>query len=173
VERGGVLARRSSGQGADDELFGPGELVALRPSDGWIELGAVGDTVVYALAGSALHELITAGARHQTDDRSDGQRDALSGFDRSLLAAIGMIASTDPLCCTRDTTIRDAAVAMTDRRFGSIVVIDADGKGVGIVTNTDIRRRVVAEGRQLSEPVGARGVSSDVVVACPSPGACA
>lgn len=50
------------------------------------------------------------------------------------------------LTCSPDAKVMDAARAMTQRGVGSIVVVDTDGRPVGILTDTDLRKRVVAVG---------------------------
>jgi CBS domain-containing protein len=49
-----------------------------------------------------------------------------------------------------DTTVRKAAKQMRDDRVGSLLVIK-NGDVVGIVTETDIVRRAVAQGSDLSK----------------------
>ena len=57
--------------------------------------------------------------------------------------------------CPPDTTVDVAARRMRDDRVGSIVVTAADGRAVGIVTDRDLRDRVVAAGLAPSTPVAA------------------
>lgn len=53
----------------------------------------------------------------------------------------------DVLTCAPTTSVREAAERMRARRVGSMVVVDAARRPVGIVTNTDLRDRVVALAR--------------------------
>lgn len=48
------------------------------------------------------------------------------------------------LTCGRTATVRAAASQMTERRVGSILVVDDGGRPVGIVTDADLRVKVVA-----------------------------
>jgi CBS domain-containing protein len=57
------------------------------------------------------------------------------------------------LICLPATTIRAAARQMTQRRVGSVVVVESSGAPLGILTDTDLRVRVVAQGRSLDQPV--------------------
>jgi len=50
------------------------------------------------------------------------------------------------LTCRPDASVRDAAVQMSARRVGSVLVVDEEGCPVGIVTDVDLREKVVAEG---------------------------
>ena len=63
--------------------------------------------------------------------------------------------SQDVLTCQRDTTIQQAAKEMSHRKVGSIVVIDDRGFPQGIVTDTDLRNKVVATALSLEERIGA------------------
>jgi len=49
-----------------------------------------------------------------------------------------------------DTSVRKAARLMREEKIGSLVV-EKNGENVGIVTDTDIVRRAVAEGSDLSK----------------------
>ncbi|MFH1136115.1 MAG: putative nucleotidyltransferase substrate binding domain-containing protein [Pseudomonadota bacterium] len=50
------------------------------------------------------------------------------------------------LTCRPDASIRQATQAMTVRGVGSIVVVGDDGRPLGLVTDTDLRTRVLAAG---------------------------
>ncbi len=54
---------------------------------------------------------------------------------------------------TRTMSLRDVAATMRDGDMGSIPVIDG-GKLVGIVTDRDIVVRAVADGKDVSSPIG-------------------
>ena len=56
----------------------------------------------------------------------------------------------DVLTCTPKTTIRHAASLMSQRNVGSILIVDEDNLPLGIVTDSDLRSKVVAEGRAVS-----------------------
>jgi CBS domain-containing protein len=57
------------------------------------------------------------------------------------------------LTCTRNTTVRQAALDMNQRKVGSIVVVDDEGGPLGMVTDTDLRSRVLAQGLSAYTPV--------------------
>jgi CBS domain-containing protein len=78
---------------------------------------------------------------------------------RSLLAR-------PPVTCHRDTTIQDATRLMAEHGVGSVIVLDADGRPEGIVTDRDLRERVLAAGRPAEERV-TRVMSSPVVGVSP------
>lgn len=50
-----------------------------------------------------------------------------------------------------ETSVLDAAKVMNDHRIGSLVVVGHEGGIVGIVTERDFLRRVIADGRDPAE----------------------
>jgi CBS domain-containing protein len=58
-----------------------------------------------------------------------------------------------PVLCEPSEPLREAAVRMTDEGVSAILVKLGDGE-LGIVTDRDLRSRVVAAGRSLDTPVG-------------------
>jgi CBS domain-containing protein len=52
-----------------------------------------------------------------------------------------------PLTCAPDTTVFDAVTRMADKNYGSVVVIDAGQKVIGIVTERDVMNKIVAKQR--------------------------
>jgi dTDP-glucose pyrophosphorylase/CBS domain-containing protein len=65
-----------------------------------------------------------------------------------------MYTDLDTLCITKDGTIREAASRIDRSRLGIVLVIDADGKLVGTVTDGDLRRTMLA-GLPLDSPLQA------------------
>ncbi len=59
------------------------------------------------------------------------------------------------LTCPAEETIREAAVAMTEHGFGSIVIADGANTPVGILTDRDLRSKVVTGLHAADEPVSA------------------
>ena len=58
-----------------------------------------------------------------------------------------------PLSCGADTTISQAVVVMAQRRSSAIAVTGAAGEPIGIVTDHDLRERVLAAGLDPRRPV--------------------
>ena len=50
----------------------------------------------------------------------------------------------DPLTCGPDTTVLNAVKRMADKNFGSIIVVDGDRRVLGLMTERDIFKRVMA-----------------------------
>ena len=62
--------------------------------------------------------------------------------DRKEFAAKG-----PPLTCSAQTSVYDAVIQMSDKNFGSIIIVDEDRRVKGMMTERDIFRRVIAEDR--------------------------
>src|SRR5262245_26743985 len=81
---------------------------------------------------------------------------------RDLLSVKGSHVNT----IGRGATVLDAAVLMNDFKIGALVVIE-QGKVVGIVTERDVLRRVVAERRDPAGVIVAEVMTHDIVVCGP------
>lgn len=61
--------------------------------------------------------------------------------------------STDVLTCLSEETIENAAKKMSERGVGSIVVVDEYYHPLGIITDKDLRNRVLAAGKSPAQAV--------------------
>jgi len=59
----------------------------------------------------------------------------------------------EPITLPSTTSIRETANVMAEQRISSMLVVD-DGKLIGIVTDRDLRTRVIAAGRPYEDPLG-------------------
>jgi len=75
--------------------------------------------------------------------------------EHSLAARLGSLPRKPLLCCAVDTPLADALGQMHSRRVGSVLVVDADGKAVGIVSRHDILGRVTLAQRPLGDAISA------------------
>ncbi len=66
---------------------------------------------------------------------------------------IGEIASHPVITIPAEASIREAAIAMNRDRISSLIVTDDAGIPAGIITDKDLRERVVGPGRDYAEPV--------------------
>jgi CBS domain-containing protein len=73
--------------------------------------------------------------------------------------------TTDPVCCTADTSLPDVARMMVDRDCGEIPVVDNNSSKVpiGVVTDRDIVCRTVANGLNPVELTAADCMSKPIV----------
>lgn len=63
------------------------------------------------------------------------------------------IATKDLISVPENTSIKDAAKIMCENSISSLIVMDEQGIPVGIITDKDLRRKVVASARNVDEPV--------------------
>jgi len=77
------------------------------------------------------------------------------GSDRLLFTTqIGDIATKKVVTIEQGATIQDAAHRMSINKVSSLIIIDSDSLPAGIVTDRDLREKVVARGRDVNEPIG-------------------
>jgi CBS domain-containing protein len=67
------------------------------------------------------------------------------------MTRLGALVDRPPVVVSPDATIADAATAMTEAHANAALVDAADG--IGIVTDADLRERVLASGRAADEPI--------------------
>ncbi len=61
-----------------------------------------------------------------------------------LTASVGSLAVRPLVSCAREATVAEAARRMADFDTASVVFLDGSGRPAGILTDADLRRRVVA-----------------------------
>jgi CBS domain-containing protein len=66
---------------------------------------------------------------------------------------VGDIAAKNVITVRDDATIREAAQQMSKHRISSLVVVDRTQLPVGIVTDRDLREKVVSRARPVGDPV--------------------
>ena len=82
-------------------------------------------------------------------NRSDGIDSSTQFFNLQ----VENIYHKDILSCSEDTPIRQAASLMSDRKCSSIFVKNSEGDYTGVVTDTDLRSKVIAEAHDISGPI--------------------
>lgn len=76
------------------------------------------------------------------------------GSDRLLFTTrVEDIATKEVVSASEDMTVQEAARIMAESRISSLVILDANNLPSGIVTDRDLREKVVAKGRDVREPV--------------------
>ena len=76
------------------------------------------------------------------------------GSDRILFTSrVADIAIKDLVAVHEDATIQEAAHVMAHHKVSSLVIYDMNNFPVGIVTDRDLREKVVAKGRSVSDQV--------------------
>ena len=80
----------------------------------------------------------------------------LGNGHRILFATpVGELVHRDPVATRGSTSIQEAARLMVAQGISSLVVTDGAGSPIGIMTDRDLREKIVAEGRDLEDPVSA------------------
>ncbi|MBV9363082.1 MAG: CBS domain-containing protein [Solirubrobacterales bacterium] len=155
----------------EGECFGHASMLSGLPTG--FEARAGEDTLCYRIPAEVAQESLSrpAGlrfvARSLLDLRSEAAAAAViteRGID-PLLQSVGSLLRGDPVVCRSEMTIRGAAKMMTDGHATSVVV-DLGNGSLGILTDRDLRTRVVANGLAGDTPVSA--VMSAPAYTCPS-----
>jgi CBS domain-containing protein len=163
VVRGGAVEIVFDGRVLDllgeGELFGHASMLSGLPTG--FEARAGEDTVCYRIPAPIAQEPLSrpAGlrfvARSLLDIRYEGGAAVATepGVDPPL-QPVGSLLRGDPVVCRPDTPIRDVAELMTAAHVTSAVV-DLGDDALGILTDHDLRSRVVAHGLAGDTPVSA------------------
>jgi CBS domain-containing protein len=119
---------------------------------------AAEDTLCYLIDANVASEVLRTGEGIAFVAGSVRRR--IARVDASLRADIdpvryrevGSIVRRPPVTCEPSTTVADAAALMARERISSLLIPSSDG-AVGILTDRDLRSRVVAERRTGDTPV--------------------
>lgn len=80
---------------------------------------------------------------------------ALGESERLLFTtSVGELSTREPVAAAAGISIKNAAGIMSRNRVSSLVLTDAAGAPVGIITDRDLRDKVTAVARDTAEPVG-------------------
>ncbi len=83
----------------------------------------------------------------------DSNREGLMEMAVQMRGRASELMNPKVFTCAPEVTIREAAIQMTRKEVGSIVVADGSGNPLGLVTDTDLRTRVLAVGLSPDAPV--------------------
>lgn len=165
-DNGTLVARGGEGTG-----FGT---TALGGQPSRFDVDAIEDSLLLVMPEPVFRELAAAHTVVQeffSQQRAARLRHALQTMphtDRSsavLQTRLRDLLRRAPITTTADTTIREAVQLMARERVSSLLVVEGD-RLVGIVTDRDLRTRVLAVGRDPAEPVSAI-MTADPVTAGP------
>ena len=83
---------------------------------------------------------------------------------------ISEIMTSNPTCCTPDTTLKDAARMMAECDCGEIPVCDSNDKGhvIGVITDRDITCRAVAQGLDVNKTPVSKCMTTPVISSSPN-----
>ncbi len=176
VYRGRVQLWAADDDAEPIETLHPGEILgyrALLTGEGVQFTARSADrTVLVRLPGRAARPVFArpAGASYLAGQVTTGSGQPRSPFESVLgRRPVGELLHADPVLVDGGTTVRDAVRRMTDEQSSYVLIPLGDGDH-GIFTDRDLRTRVVAADRSVSEPVRnvmsapARVVTDDRVV---------
>ncbi|HEX2540391.1 MAG TPA: DUF294 nucleotidyltransferase-like domain-containing protein [Caldimonas sp.] len=169
VRRGSVSSRRPADPGsrveyAAGDLFPVGAVLAERPvsssyvanDDTFCLLAPVGLVRAVAEKSPPFADFLSGRAAQLLDLSRRALQAAYASqaaTEQSLETPLDSLPPRDVLQCAPGTPLAEALAAMNARRVGSIVVADAAGAPVGILTRHDIIERITLPQRPLSEPI--------------------
>ncbi len=155
----------------EHELFGINTLMTGNPEG--LKVFPIEDALVFKLPQADFETLCARYApMRQFFRQLSSQRDRQSRlrltrnrdqrFEQQLMQRVSDFATRQPVSCPATATIREAAKVMREHRVSSLLLLE-DGELKGIVTDRDLRNRVVAEG--LDVDVTAMTIASKEPVA--------
>jgi CBS domain-containing protein len=141
--------------------IGGAALAAGRPQP--VTVQAIEDTLVLACPAAVFHELCERHAEFASffEHRAGRLREAVirqrqqhaTGSDRAVLqSSVGDLVRRAPVTVRADETIVKATRLMSAERISSVMVTDGE-RLVGILTDRDLRTRVLAAGADSGAPV--------------------
>ena len=152
-DNGVLVARGGEGTG-----FGTTALDG-RPSH--FDVEAIEDSLLLVMPSAVFREVAAAHppvAEFFSEQRAVRLRHALSALPQAdrrtavLQTRLRDLLHRQPISTTSDTSIHDAARLMAEEQVSSLLVVDGD-QLTGLVTDRDLRTRVLAVGRPLTDPV--------------------
>jgi len=101
----------------------------------------------------------------KTQEKTREKYSGLVNSDRLLFTTlVGEIVRRTPVTVSQDFSIQEAALVMVEQRISSLIVINESGQPVGMVTDRDLREKVVAGGADVRNPLSTIMSSSLVSV---------
>lgn len=151
------------------ELFGLRPLISNQPYQ--LSAKAVEESLIYVIPIELLKPIIenqpqvawyfaqsfAGGYAAATSSRTQGKiflnTDHLLDKSFQLVEIQSIDYSKDPVSCPPGISIQEAAQIMRRENVGSIIVVTPEGLPLGIITDRDLRNRVVAGDHPASQPV--------------------
>lgn len=166
VRSGAVELRDGAGElverGAAGTCIGGAALATGSPQP--VTVHAIEDTLVLACPAEVFHQLRGGHAdfasffEHRAGRLREAvarQRREVTGPERSMLSsAVRDLVSRAPVSIRADASVLEAARLMSDERISSVLVTDGEAL-VGILTDRDLRTRVLAAAVDPAGPVSA------------------
>jgi CBS domain-containing protein len=147
--RNGELYNRLS----EGDIFGQAGL--LRSNKVRFPARAIEDSLVYFIPGKLFGQLCEAHDSFADFVEAEGQSRLKSAVESQGQASelmqlkVRKLISRQPVCVPLHTSVQQAAQVMTEQSVSSLVIVDGEAPGsamVGILTDRDLRTRVLAAG---------------------------
>ena len=129
---------------------------------------AVEDTICYLISRNAILRLLDAypafseyflaAFLNKYLDKTYGEISKRSllydGGDRLLFTTpVGELITKKVITASQDLSVKEAAVVMSKNSISSIVLVDSDDIPAGIVTDRDLRDKVISKDRSVRDPI--------------------
>ncbi|MBU0808122.1 MAG: CBS domain-containing protein [Gammaproteobacteria bacterium] len=154
--RNGELYNRLS----EGDIFGQAGL--LRSNKVRFPARAIEDSLIYFIPAALFAQLCEQHDSFADFVEAEGQSRLKSAVESQGKASdlmqikVRTLISRQPVCASQDTPVQQAAQLMTEQSVSSLVLLDGDAPGaamVGILTDRDLRTRVLAVGLDAATPV--------------------
>jgi CBS domain-containing protein len=142
----------------EGEVFGQASMLSGQPT-GFEARAVTQDTACYRIPADLAERLLAAPeglryvARTLLAEPTDMHMLAREATRNIADDPVGGLVRGDPVVCPPETSIREAAQRMSSST-AACVVVDLGERGYGIVTDRDLRLKVVAAGLPADAPVG-------------------
>ena len=185
IKKGGVKVFMASGDGDETviDYRGEGEhfgLLSVVSGDrSRTNIDAIEDTICYRISRDKILSILKNNPSaneyflksffiNLIDKTYEETRKRYSGVAASeqllFTTSVKDVIRSAPKAVPRDITIQQAAAEMATHKIGSLVVVDDQGKPVGMVTDRDFREKVVASAKDVSAPLESIMSSSLVTI---------
>jgi CBS domain-containing protein len=136
----------------EGEMFGQASMLSGLPAG--FQARAAEDTLCYRIPADVAQEPLSApaGLRYIARSLLDTSADLADAERNPLHQPVGLLIRAPAVVCTPDTPIQEAARRMTEAAATSVVVDIGDGT-LGILTDRDLRTRVLAVGLSSGAPI--------------------
>src|SRR3989338_2160716 len=75
--------------------------------------------------------------------------------------AVNLLSPSEPICLPATATVHEAITKMLANRRAAVVIVDGDGRLIGIFTERDVLTRVVGQSRDVQGTTLAEGMTRD------------
>lgn len=96
------------------------------------------------------------------DESSESLETEFRKLEEALLSdAVKLLAPSEPIRLTPETTVEEAVTKMVDHRRAAVVIVDSAGRLIGIFTERDVLTRVVRQRRDAGKTTLAEVMTPD------------